>query len=298
MIPPLLADGTTESIGYYERGASTYFAAQCDQRFGYYLYVPRNFDFSHAADYRLCVVIHGTGRTPSVYRDHFAEFAEANNVIVIAPLFPAGIIEPGELSNYKFIAFHDIRFDHVLLGIVDEVANRFHISERRFLLFGFSGGGHFTHRFAYLHPSALLGISVGAPGMITLINDKLPWWRGTADLAELFGIALDLDELRRIPVQLVVGAEDTETWEITIQPGTRHWMDGANDAGRTRIDRIHTLRDNFVACGIAARLDFVPGIAHSGYEIIDPVRAFFAEVLRLHRAGDSTLSAVTGEGGR
>ena len=40
---------------------------------------------------------------------------------------------------------------------------------------------------------------------------------------------------------MIVGAEDTETWEITIKPGDAAWMEGANDAGRTRIDRLATL---------------------------------------------------------
>jgi len=142
------AAGTVDALGHYERGASTYFAAQCDQRFGYYLYVPQDFELGRSSDYRLCVLVHGTGRTPSVYRDLFAGFADANRSIIVAPLFPAGIIEPGELANYKFIAFHDIRYDQVLNGIVDEIAARFRLAERRFLLFGYSGGGHFAHRIS------------------------------------------------------------------------------------------------------------------------------------------------------
>lgn len=277
-------DASHRPLGYYERGGTTYFAAQCDQRFGYYLYVPRDFDFANAARYRLCVVVHGTGRTPNIYRDLFADFAEANDAIVVAPLFPAGIDEPGELANYKFIEFRGIRYDQVLLGIIDEVAKRFSLTESRFLLFGYSGGGHFAHRFAYLHPTVLLGLSVGAPGMVTLLDDRLPWWRGTADLEAIFGIAVDHDALRQIPVQMVVGAEDVETWEITIAPGSRFWMEGANAAGRTRIDRIKALAASFERNGIGVRLDLVPGVAHNGYAVLAPVHAFFAELLAGHRA--------------
>jgi pimeloyl-ACP methyl ester carboxylesterase len=271
-------------LGYYEKGATTYFAAQCDQRFGYYLYVPRGFTFATAAQYRMAVVVHGTGRTPTGYRDLFADFAEAEQAIVVAPLFPAGIGERGELANYKFIAFRGIRYDEILLGIVAEVADRYAIAEQRFLVFGFSGGAHFAHRFAYLHPGALLGLSIGAPGMVTLIDDTLPWWRGTADFGERFGRGVDLAALRTVPVQMVVGAEDTETWEITIAPGSRFWMPGANDAGVTRIDRFRALAANFESHGIAVRLDLVPGVAHNGYAVLDPVKAFFAEVLAGHRA--------------
>lgn len=280
---PIAAAGTDDAVGHYERGASTYFAAKCDQRFGYYLYVPQTFELGHSDNFRLCVLIHGTGRTPNIYRDLFSDFAEANRVIVVAPLFPAGIIEPGELANYKFIAFHDIRYDLVLNGMVEEVANRFRLSERRFLLFGYSGGGHFAHRFAYLHPRKLIGLSIGAPGMVTLIDDQLPWWRGTADLEQIFGIRLDLDALARVPVQMVVGDEDTETWEITLSPESRYWMEGGNDAGRTRIDRLCALHDNFAEHGIPARFDRVPGVAHNGYAVLEPVHAFFADILARQR---------------
>lgn len=275
--------GAGRALGYYERGATTYFAAQADQRFGYYLYVPRDFSFDESGDYRLCVIVHGTGRTPSVYRDLFAEFAEANRVIVLAPLFPAGIIEPGDLSNYKFIKFHDIRYDHVLLGMVDEVADRFELSERRFLMFGFSGGAQFAHRFAYLHAARLIGLSVGAPGVVSLLDNRLPWWRGTADLVQVMGQGPDLDGLRALPVQLVAGADDVDTWEITLQPGSRWWMEGANDAGRTRLDRLETLAASLKAQGISVRVDHVPGVAHNGYAVLEPVKAFLGEVLEKHR---------------
>lgn len=279
MMTPKSAAGTVDALGHYELGASTYFAAQCDQRFGYYLYVPKAFEFDRSSDYRLCVVVHGTGRTPNVYRDLFASFADANRSIIVAPLFPAGIIEPGELANYKFIAFHDIRYDQVLNGIVEEVAARFRLAERRFLLFGYSGGGHFAHRYAYLHPARLLGLSIGAPGMVTLVDDALPWWRGIADLEARFRVQLDLETLRRVPIQMVVGEKDTETWEITIQPSSRFWMDGANDAGRTRIDRLVTLRDNFIRHGIPVRFDLVQGVGHDGYAVLGPVQDFFAALL-------------------
>lgn len=283
--------GSNDVLGYYERGATTYFACRADQRFGYYLYVPKAFTFEHADDYRLCAVIHGTGRAPSVYRDHFADFAEANRAVVIAPLFPAGIVEPGELSNYKFLEFHGIRYDALLLAMVEEVAARYRLSETRLLAFGFSGGGHFVHRFAYLHPEKLLALSIGAPGMVTLIDPALPWWRGTADLEARFGRGVDLDALRRVPVQMVVGAEDTETWEITIEPGSRFWMEGANDAGANRIDRIQSLKRNFEANGIGVQLDIVPGIGHSGYQMLEPVGDFFSGVLRHHR-GDRQPGAL------
>src|SRR5690606_39266483 len=99
-----------------------------------------------------------------------ADFARAHRVVVLAPLFPAGMTEPGELSSYKLIRHGGIDYDRVLLGMVAEVAARYRLAGERFYLHGFSGGGHFAHRFLYLHPERLAGVSIGAPGIVTLID--------------------------------------------------------------------------------------------------------------------------------
>jgi len=93
--------------------------------------------------------------------------------------------------------------------------------------------------------------------------------------------------LRRVPVQMVVGEEDKETWEITIEPTSRFWMEGANDAGPTRIDRLRALRDDFARHGIPVRFDLVPGVAHNGYAVLGPVQDFFGQVLQRHSGPES-----------
>ncbi|MFC4312438.1 alpha/beta hydrolase [Steroidobacter flavus] len=269
------------ALNDYERGETAYNACLADQRFGYYLYVPTHFSFESATSYRLVVLVHGTNRTPQIYRSLFAPFAEEHRCVVLTPLFPVGIIEPRELNNYKFIKFHDIRYDLVLLAMIEEVASRYGLDARRFLLHGFSGGGHFAHRFFYLHPRRLSGVSIGAPGMVTLLDERQDWHCGVRDFEEQFGVSLDYASMRAVPVQTVIGAEDTDTTEITIAPDSRLWMEGVNDAGRTRLDRISSLRASLERAGIQVRHDVVAGVAHQGYEILEPVKAFFASILNV-----------------
>lgn len=255
---------------FFHSGVTAFFALRTDPRFSYCLYVPA----AHKTTTKrlpLVVVVHGTNRTAERYRTLFSEFAEEHACIVLAPLFPAGIIDPEDLNNYKRIRFHDIRFDHVLLDMIEQIGARYRVQTERFLLHGFSGGGQFAHRFAYLHPHRLSALSVGAPGRITRIDADVPWWLGTADLAELFGTELDLPALRRVPVQMIVGAEDTETWEIA-EPG----IDAGGD---TRVERLRTLRDNWEAHGIPVRLEIVPGMGHSGSTGVPHVQRYFSEVL-------------------
>jgi poly(3-hydroxybutyrate) depolymerase len=260
---------------FYGRGKTPVFASRYDQRFSYCLYVPEDPRPEKAP---LIVIQHGTERNFLLYRDHLASFADEHGAVVLAPLFPAGIIDPDDLHNFKFIEYRGIRYDEVLLAMVAEVAERYPVDADSFYLHGFSGGGQFAHRFFYLHPERLAGVSIGAPGRVTQLDDSLPWWLGTKDFEERFGRPVDLDALRRVPVLMVVGDQDTDTWEIN-NPGEPNWMDGAEQAGETRIDRLQTLERNFVVHGIDVRFVLVPGVGHRGSLTLPPVRDFFSELI-------------------
>lgn len=271
--------GHGKAISYYGFGRTSLYACHYDQRFSYCLYVPESYDEEGDTTYPLAVIVHGTNRSAQEYRDRFVDFAEREQCIIMAPLFPCGIIEPGELNNYKWIEYHGIRYDHVLLAMIDEIAGIYRLRGDRFLMHGFSGGGHFAHRFFYLHPSRLLGVSIGAPGVVTLLDEERDWWVGVRGLEERFGVALDVPAMREVAVQMVIGGDDTETWEITIEPHHARWMPGADLAGRTRLERMVALRESFARHGISVRHDVVPGIGHHGYALLDLVKDFFEEVL-------------------
>jgi mannose-6-phosphate isomerase-like protein (cupin superfamily)/dienelactone hydrolase len=259
-----------DPVEFYRSGATTIFASRDDPRLSYCLYVPTAHRTT-ATPLPLMVIVHGTARTAERYRTLYSDFAEQHGAVVLAPLFPAGLGGPADLHGYKRIAADDIRYDTALLAIVSEVGERWRVATDRFLLHGFSGGGQFSHRLAYLHPDRLLGVSIGAPGRVTRINPDVPWWLGTADLRERFGIDLDLAALRQVPVQMLVGDADVETWEIA-EPG----LDAGGD---TRIERLTALHRNWTEHGIGARFDLVPGVAHSGSKMVEHVQRFFHDVL-------------------
>jgi poly(3-hydroxybutyrate) depolymerase len=265
----------------YTTGATPLFAAQADQRFSYCLYVPTGHTPA-ALPLPILVIQHGTPRTAMACRDRYVDFAEEQRCIVLAPLFPAGIGEPMELNGYKLIAKHGVRYDRVLLSIVDEVAAAYNARSATFYLHGFSGGGQFAHRFYYLHPDRLDAVSVGAPGRITELDDSLPWWLGTQDVEERFGTRIDPAALQKVPVHLVIGSADTETWEIN-DVTSADWMSGATRTGETRLARIQALRTSLETQGIQVQLDVVDGAAHDDREITPAVQAFMARHLRERR---------------
>jgi pimeloyl-ACP methyl ester carboxylesterase len=193
--------------------------------------------------------------------------------MVLAPLFPNGIIEPGEANNYKEIRFYDIRFDHILLGIIDEVAETYRVQHERFMLYGYSGGGQFALRFCYLHPQRLRAVSIGAPGAVTLLDTTQPWWLGVADIEEQFGVELDLQALRSVSVQLLVGGADTEPMDAIDSLRT---MPSSERAGATKVERLATLRDSLTKNGIAIEHTVLPGLGHENYKFLPAVTDFFA----------------------
>ncbi|WP_051744553.1 hydrolase [Streptomyces yerevanensis] len=276
-VRPSERGGPAHPSQYYSGGATTIFASRFDQRFSFCAYVPSAHD-PDGAPLPLAVLQHGTGRRGPQYRDNFAEWGERHDCLVLCPLFPAGIGDPDDLHNFKFLEYGDIRYDQVLLEIVAEAGARWNTDTSRFLLHGFSGGGQFVHRFAYLHPDRLSGLSIGAPGRITHLDAERPWWVGLKGFEEKFGRPPRLAELRDVPVQMVVGSEDTETWEIN-NVGDSNWMDGADAHGRTRLERLKALSADFERHGISVRFDVVPGVGHEAMYVLEPVKDFFTSIL-------------------
>ena len=278
-----LSSGADRGRAMYDLGNTIIFASKGDARFSYCLYVPPGFAQA-ARPTELIVAMHGTGRSFIEYRNALAEFGRWNNCVILAPLFPAGVLGDGNRNGFKYMAEGDIRYDRVLLSMVDEIGEKYGMRFDRFALFGYSGGGHFVHRFLMLHPDRLWAASIGAPGSVTLLDPTRDWWVGTRDMQEHFGIAADPDAMAKVPVQMVVGSADLETWEITHREGDKSWMPGANDAGKTRPERLDSLRRSFEAAGIAVQFDLIAGMAHDGLRAVETVKDFFAKTLSAKRS--------------
>ncbi len=267
----------------YDLGPTAIYSCKADPRFHYCLYVPPVVGEGEKVE--LLVAIHGTSRTSFLdFRDGFAAFGRWNKVAILCPVFPVGVLGDGARSGYKYMREGDIRYDELVLNMVAEVAATYGQDWSRFAMFGFSGGGHFTHRFAILHPEKLWAASIGSPGSVTLLDPERDWWVGIRDIEARFGRPFDQAALARVPVQMLVGDADLETWEITHKPGGTYWMEGANDAGRTRPERLKTLAASFEAAGVKVRLDLVPGVSHDRMKVLDRVQDFLAGVLAGMRA--------------
>ncbi|KAJ7102989.1 poly hydrolase [Mycena crocata] len=250
-------------------GKTPFFACTNDPRFSFCLYVPSCHSFD-GPRLPLLVVVHGTRRQTGGYITHLKAFSEKYRVVILCPLFPAGIIEPLDVHNYKALLYHDIRFDLVLLSMLTQAAETWRIDAERFFLHGFSGGAQFAHRFLYLHPTRLRGVSVASPGAITHPTADHAWPKGLADVEGLFGIVPDFAQITRVPLQLLVGEKDTDTSMIS-----RDDMAGPN-----RLERARYLHAAFARRGTkSGELGVLPGVAHDGMKFLPAVEAWMTPLL-------------------
>ena len=275
--------GHGKNLTYYDFGRTTVYSLASDQQFCYTLYVPESYDESAQQRHRLIVVVHGSERNFIGYRDNFVPLAETHSCIVLAPLFPVEPGRPDDWPSYKLLRSGGVAYDNVLLSMVEQVGTRYRLDDERFLLYGFSGGGHFAHRFYYAHPERLHGVSIGAPGVVTLLNRDYDYWVGVRNFKSVFGKEISLNTMRDVPVHTVIGGDDTETWEITIKHGNPWWMEGADIAGLDRQARIKSLVDSLERQDIKVRQDVVPGVAHDAEPMTDAVADFFDSILRGQR---------------
>lgn len=280
--------GATADVPFtwHDKGFVPFQASRIDPRFPYMLYVPEDYDEEAEQEYPLVVLVHGTERWPHEYLRYNSEFAEENDVILLAPLFPIGTHGQFDLENYKLLDYKGTRYDLILLSMVDEVTSKYRIQGNKFNLFGFSGGGHFTHRFFYLHPHRLNAISIGAPGMVTMINDEADWWVGTRDVYWRFNARKNLKRMSEVKVHMVIGEEDTGFWEKEIEKGSPYNMGpdvpeaNYHAGGRNRQDKMRSLKTNYEDNGIAVEMEIVPDAGHDETKMFEYMQRFFQKHLR------------------
>lgn len=216
----------------------------------------------------LLIDIHGTARDISAIQLEKAHrgFAKDTPCAVVQPLFPAGFMAINDMDSYKVLRAESFRYDLALLNIVDEIAYRWPgIETDKFFMMGFSGGGQFGQRFLLLHPERLAGISIGAPGVLTALDDEVEWPMGTANVKELFGKRIDMDLVGEVPIHLVIGEEDTK-----IHLEKNEWLEevlypvGMPARDITRREIIENFQEELSEYGIEAPLEVVPGVGHAG----------------------------------
>lgn len=225
------------------------------------------------------VLVHGSDRDPMGMIRAFRPWAERNGVTLLAPLFPVGVPVPGHGDAYKTLRGDGLSFDEALLDIVDEAAGGTGSALSPFLLFGFSGGAQFAHRFALAHPARVRALSILAPGNVTLLGGERRWWAGIADAGAALGRDVDLPALRHLPVQALVGGDDDGRDVIRVRPEEPRWVEGANDAGETRGERLSALVADWRSAGVDVEHRVLAGAGHELAPFVPLIQDWFDRFL-------------------
>lgn len=221
-----------------------------DQRFHYRVHLPDSYYDEKEIHYKLLVLIHGTGCEIEEYIKQAKELADKNNVAILAPVFPGGLIRHDDFNSYKLLSCDGIRYDQLLLNMIEDMAKRYpKVETERFFMFGHSGGGQFVNRFLLAHPERLQAVSIGAPGRPTFINKKEDYFWGIKDFKKYFGHDVNMEEVKKIPVLITVGEKDTK-------------YIGESVYGNNRVERMKSLKKNLEENGVKAELQIIPGFAH------------------------------------
>ncbi len=149
----------------------------------------------------------------------------------------------------------------------------------RALLYGFSRGAQFAHRFALAYPQLVAGVAAMSAGTYTLPQAA---WRepngtattlnmpyGVSDLQRYSGEPFSLAGLRQVPFWIGVGANDHESQDVP-----RNWDQYIGDC---RVDRATAFVGALQSLGVSVRLQ---QFANTSHVETDEMRAAALEFLR------------------
>jgi pimeloyl-ACP methyl ester carboxylesterase len=255
-------------------------AVQVDPRFSWCGYVPAGQAESTV------VLVHGSDRDPVGMVRAFQEWADRTRVALLAPLFPGGIPHRDDMDAYKSVLDADVAHDHILDAALADAVDHHAFPAGTFALLGFSGGAQFAHRYTLLHPRGVRALALIAPGNVTLLSSGRAWWVGVEDVADRTGSPVDRKALRHVPALAMVGSEDDGREFIHIEPSERRWVEGANDAGISRVDRLATLVTDWRSAGLPVEHVVLSGVGHDFMPFVPLVQDFFDAQLRCDAPDD------------
>lgn len=155
----------------------------------------------------LVVSVHGIARNATAHAYRLISEAERYGLCVLAPLFSKEAYgQYQQLIDSK----SGVRGDLALLDMLNALPQMTQADAGRLLLFGFSGGAQFAHRFAMAYPHLVRSAVLAAAGWYTWPTSSATYPHGidTQDLnADLH---MDLSAIATVPFHVVVGERDLE----------------------------------------------------------------------------------------
>ncbi|MBI3313643.1 MAG: hypothetical protein HYZ83_05370 [Candidatus Omnitrophica bacterium] len=128
-----------------------------DYKYPVFLYVPPTYEPDK--DYPLLIALSGEGETPEKNMEYWSGMAKRNNVIVLSPVSMWAKDMPGNLDKW-------------LIGLKDDVMDRYRISPQRVYLVGRNKSAHYASYLGVNYPDEFSAVAM-VGGSVTGIFDKL-----------------------------------------------------------------------------------------------------------------------------
>jgi len=234
------------------------------------------------AETKVLFIIHGASRNAETYISHWLLGAKDKNVILVAPHFTkenykyyntlnmaksSGVVIPDKekwLTN-SITSFHTF------------FKSRFNLSTETYLMFGFSGGSQFVHRYLmYGEDTAIEKAAIGSAGWYTFINYE-PFPYG------IKGMPLEpnrLEWLMSREVLFLLGEEDNDPNSSSLNTSK-----GAMRQGSQRVARGWNYFNTLINIGdqfqtpFRWRYELVEGVKHDTFRMSRAAMPFILEDL-------------------
>ncbi len=179
----------------------------------------------------LMVAVHGIRRQAKLQARLFAPFIESIGGALVAPVFSRK-----RYADYQRLGRHGLgqRSDLALKRILEEVNRMTGISTRSVVIFGYSGGGQFVHRFAMAYPRQIMRMAIAAPGWYTFPERRFRYPEGIGSCEDLPDVFLDPGRFLQIPTMVLVGEHDCTRDQHLNRSGKLDTSQGKNRIERAR----------------------------------------------------------------
>lgn len=209
----------------------------------------------------LFVAVHGIRRRAFEQARLFAPIIDSIGGTLIAPLFGKR-----RFSGYQRLGHRKkgARADLALQRALADVDRSMQRSGKSVVMFGYSGGGQFVHRYVMAYPRQVQRMAIAAPGWFTLPDIRLSFPQGVKKAGSMPDLNFDAPVFLRIPTMVLVGENDTNRDDAL---NKRPEIDKRQ--GRNRLERaFRWVKEMKKAsarylCDTSYELLTVPGCGHS-----------------------------------
>lgn len=171
------------------------------QQLDYFVYLPTQGQRNN----RVFLSVHGISRNAEQHLEGFAAQAERYGAVMLAPHFPKSSFPTYQrLGSTAHQERADLAFDQML----QDAAAWLGITITPLHIFGFSGGGQFTHRYAMFYPKRVSRMVLGAPGWYTFPDPDHHYPIGLRSSEEWPRLKFSPARFLQIPTLVLVGEAD------------------------------------------------------------------------------------------